>query len=79
MILYYSSFHGYLGSEQNDDKMIWIGGYQMFSNNTHYWLDGEAVNVDGLSWVGSNPNHGTNTHLYRKSCNQWFMRFNQPS
>ncbi len=52
-------------------KTIWIGGYQMYFDNTHYWLDGEPVDVAGLTWAPGNPHLNDDTHLVLYKCQQW--------
>ena len=45
----------------------------MYSNNSHYWLDGEAVDVDMLAWFENDPHYYTDTHLLLMICQQWVM------
>ncbi len=72
-------YYFYLGDEWYDEA-IWIGGYQMYSNNSHYWLDGEALNVGELSWYGTaDPKYNEDTHLILYQCGQWVMAdYNNP-
>ncbi len=58
---------------QGLNAAVWIGGYQMYSNNSHYWLDGEPVDVDMPVWFDFDPRYNEDTHLILFICQQWIM------
>ncbi len=49
----------------------------MYYNNSHYWLDGDAVNVNGLQWYTwqyeTDPDYYDDTHLFLLGCFYWVM------
>ena len=56
-----------------DKLYVWIGGYEMYSNRKHYWLDGSTVNVNALSWLGSEPGYNPHTHLILVGCHPGYV------
>ncbi len=52
---------------------IWVGGYQIYSNTTYYWLDGEPVDLNGLAWFPGDPNDNVDACLILNVCDWWVI------
>ena len=45
---------------------IWIGGFDMFNENIHRWLDGSPCMPGGTqytNWSSDNPDNGHESHV----------------
>ncbi len=60
---------------------MWIGGYQIYANNSYYWMDAEAVDLDGLKWYPGDPNNNAlyaDACLVLYNCGSWIMADYRP-
>ena len=50
---------------------VWMGGFDIYSNDTYYWLDGSAVEDGYTNWISNEPSGGDHDALYLNYDNNW--------
>ena len=50
---------------------VFIGGFDIYSNDTYYWLDGTAVEDGYTNWMSNEPTGGDHDALYLNYDNNW--------
>ncbi len=56
-------------------ETIWMGGYDMFKNDEHRWLDGILVSSGFTNWHPSDPSNGGQNSMIILSDRRWSDAF----